>query len=404
MIAHVDGDAFFASVLERQQPHLRGKPLLVLGMGGGSCVIAANYLAKRQGVKTGMPLREAKKLLSDFQAVPADFMQTGVASGHIEQILRDACADIECSSIDEWFLDLHTIPGGIPENLSEWAVDLQKKVLSETGLPVSVGIAPTKTLAKMGSDYRKPRGITIIEHQKRDVAFLIDIETFLRSLDIRAIPGIGRHRSVHARSLSWNTAFEFATADTGTAVHLFGKPGAELQHELLGVPVYDVVTEDAPPKSVSRCRTFQTTRRKDVVKAYLLEHLSYTILKMRRHNLSCKYVVVWLRNPSYDHQSSEAKTSELIATEERILPYVQRCFEKVYEPNTAYNQVGVLLGSLHPVGPLQYSLFEQHEKLDQSEALQSSMDHLRDQYGRDVIRRGASVLLHRKTKELPFTR
>lgn len=402
MIAHVDGDAFFASVLERQQPALRRKPLLVLGM-GGSCIIAANYLAKRAGVKTAMRFTEAKKLVKDYNALPADFLQTGIASTHIEEILRLECADVEASSIDEWFLDLRGVVGGIPSQLGSWALSLQKRVADETGLPVSIGIGPSKTLAKMASDFRKPKGITVVVDHSDD-PLAIDTKSFLEGLAIGAIPGIGRKRQVHAHSHAWKTAWQFAKADTDTVVHLFGRPGKELQQELLGRSVYDVATEEVPQKSISRCRTFKATKHKQIITGYLMEHLSYTVLKMRRQGLTCRFVAVWLRKPDYSHIGADVKLPEALSSEERILPYVQRCFAKLYDPNQAFNQVGVLLGHLGPVGPMQFSLFESTQKIEQAEALQESLDAIRDKFGRDSIRRGTSSLLERRHKDLPIIR
>ncbi len=401
MIAHVDGDAFFASVLERQQPNLKSKPLLVLGM-GGSCIIAANYLAKRAGVKTAMRFSEAKLLVKDFNALPADFLQTGIASAHIEELLRETCSDVESSSIDEWFLDLCGVPGGIPRDLANWAVMLQQKFAREVGLAVSIGVAPSKILAKMASDYRKPKGITVIKNIPGEHPLDISIESFLKDRPVAAIPGIGSRRQVHARSQEWATAWDYALADEETVVHLFGRPGKELQQELRGEAIYKVVTEEAAQKSISRCRTFKATYDRKLMSAYMMEHLTYTILKMRRQGLACRFVAVWLRTPDYKHIGADMKLPDSMTSEERILPYAERCFRKLYDPKMKFNQIGVLLGNLGPVGPTQFSLFENTQRTEQAESLQKSLDQIRDRFGRDSIRRGYSSLLSAKKKELPI--
>ena len=127
MIAHIDADAFFASALQRKRPDLVGKPLLALGMGGG-CVIAASYEAKAKGVKTGMRLSEARKLCRGAIALPSDFDEALLASRQIEQILQNRCPIIERYSVDEWFLDLKSLPGGLPDNVKYWALELQETI------------------------------------------------------------------------------------------------------------------------------------------------------------------------------------------------------------------------------------------------------------------------------------
>jgi nucleotidyltransferase/DNA polymerase involved in DNA repair len=185
VIAHVDADSFFASVLLRLYPHLRGKPLLAVGM-GGNCVIAATYEAKAKGVKTGMRLSEARVLVPGAIEMPSDFRETGIASEQIEAILKDVFPIIEQMSIDEWFLDLRSMIGGVPKDPRAWGLETQKNVLQMTDLSVSIGIAPSKLLAKMAGEYRKPAGVTFLKES--------DIKAFLKDRPAAAIPGIGTLR------------------------------------------------------------------------------------------------------------------------------------------------------------------------------------------------------------------
>src|SRR3989338_3335968 len=159
--AHIDCDSFFASVLARKDPQLKGKPILALGMGGGF-VIAASYEAKAKGVRTGMRLIEARKLCPEAKPIISDFLESCRVSETIEQILESRCARIEKMSVDEWYLDLNSCQGGIPKNPEIWAGEIQEDIRKQIGVTVSIGIAPTKLLAKMAGEYRKPSGITII--------------------------------------------------------------------------------------------------------------------------------------------------------------------------------------------------------------------------------------------------
>lgn len=396
MIAHIDADSFFASVLQRKHPHLRGKPLLALGM-GGSCVIAASYEAKAKGVKTGMPLKQALELCPEAKQVPSDFAETAIASQQIEAILQSHCPVMEQYSIDEWFLDLKTLVGGIPFDLLLWARDIQKEVMDCTGMSVSVGIGPSKLLAKMASEYHKPAGCMVIEKHT--------IETFLSDRPAPAIAGIGRRREVHAKAKNWHTAWDIAKADSEVIKKLFGKPGLEMQRELLGECLSKVATSEAPPKSISRTRSFQSTKDTKLVWAHVMQHVSYTVLKMRTQELACHAISLWLRDRHYHHEGIQLRLPQATDTEEDITPFVRKAFDRLRDHNALYNQVGFCLWALTPKGAKQFSLFEDPKHTVEDEDLQRSLDKLRKRFGREVVIRGSQLPVFRKKEralELPF--
>ena len=379
MFAHLDADAFFASVLQRRHPRLKGKPLLALGMGGG-CVIAASYEAKAKGVKTGMRLKDAKKLAPAALAMPADFKDTCMASKQIASVIRDHCSIVEKTSPDEWFLDLGSCVGGVPSNLSTWAVDLQTEIDHRTQLPVSIGIAPSKLLAKMASDYRKPRGVFVV---------IEEFAPFLGSLPVAAIPGIGRRRQVHAHAQGWHTAWDFSQAPEEMVRRLFGRPGLSLQTELRGIPTCQVARENTPPKSISRCRSYPRSSSVSLQKSHLSDHLTVTVARMRRHQLSCQTLGVWTREGDAHSRFNEVKLPRPMETEEELIPYLWSCFDGVYRKDRLIMQTGVVLGKLITAGPRQFSLFDSELKDQTSDALQGALDTIRDRHGRAVIRRGS---------------
>lgn len=396
MIAHIDADAFFASVLQRLHPHLKGKPLLALGMGGG-CVIAASYEAKAKGVKTGMPLKEALALCPEALSMPSDFAETGLASAQLQGLMEDICPTIEQYSIDEWFLDLSSIVGGVPFDLLLWASDTQAAIARATDLMVSIGIAPSKTLAKMASEERKPAGITVIEPH--------EIEAFLTRRPAAAIPGIGRRRCEHAKIHRWETAWDIAMADSLTIERLFGKPGLDLQRELQGERLSRVCEDDRPPQSISRCRSFRRTNEHTIIWGTLLEHVSYTVLKMRRQHLTCRGISVWLRDDSYRHHGATLKLPQPMDTEEGITPFITAAFERIFDRSRRYTQAGCCLWNIGARGAVQHSLFESPNALLQEEKLQQSLDSLRTRFGREVVIRGSQLPVTKKRKRpfvLPF--
>ncbi|MCK5017678.1 MAG: hypothetical protein KAS32_11495 [Candidatus Peribacteraceae bacterium] len=392
MIAHLDADAFFASVLKRKDPSLNGKPLLVTGMGGG-CVIAASYEAKAYGVKTGMRLSDAKKLVPNFVVLPSDFKEACVASMALQDIIQKESSIVERYSVDEWFFDLNAKAGGLPRNLNTWSEILQQYIIKSANLSVSIGIAPSKLLAKMASEYKKPAGRTILYES--------DIEVFLKSLCAEAIPGIGRSRSIHAQARNWNTAWDIANADCEKIQKLFGKPGLEMQRELMGEYVNPIEHEKRPPKSISRCRSFRVTGNKDDLFAYVLTHLTRTLLKMRLQNLSCTKVSVWLRGDDYKNfKCAELSLPQIMATEEEILPYVKACFTKSFQKGSSYTQVGLGLLDLRPKALPQYSLFANPLQLEGCEKIQKALDSVHEKYGRDAVMRGGAMPVFKKMREL----
>ncbi|MBU2213862.1 DNA polymerase IV [Patescibacteria group bacterium] len=393
MIAHIDCDAFFASVLQRRNPRLKGKPILALGMGGGF-VIAASYEAKAKGVRTGMRFIEARKLCPEANPIVSDFLESCVVSDRIEKILETKCPRVEKMSVDEWFLDLTTCVGGLPKNLDKWAQSVQSEVTKKIGISISVGIAPTKLLAKMASEYRKPAGISIVDEEGS-----LTIEQFLKDRPAPAIPGIGSKRQLHADSYNWKTAWDIANAPKDIIKRLFGKPGLEMQEELLGTPVEDIICDPEPPKSISRCRSFRATKDQSRIFGYFLQHLSYCILRMRSHKLGCKEVMVWLRDDAYLHSGRPRKLPQVMDTEEQILPYARWCFRKICEEGKSYTQIGVALLKLHPAGEAQYSLFEEPERTDDAERVQKSLDAIRERYGRDAIVRGPGITIEKRHKK-----
>ena len=384
MIAHVDADAFFASVLQRLHPHLRGKALIASGMGGG-CAIAASYPAKAKGVKTGMRIKDALALCPEAIVMPSDFRETGLASQQIEAILKDVCPMVEEMSIDEWFLDLDALVGGTPDDPETWARAIQDRVIRWTDIGVSIGVAPTKTLAKMAGEERKPRGVTVLK--TRD-----DIDAFLQRRPAAAIPGIGRKREIDVQARGWETAHDIAYADDFLLKALFGRGVVELAAEIRGEPVYAVTTETAPPKSISRARSFAPTDDSGILWAYALQHLSYSVLKMRRHGLAAKGISIWLRNATYDGGDDAAlKLPRAYDTEIDLIPFARRCFQRARRYNKRYTQVALALWHLVPGGTVQYSLFTPPEATDRILHLQTSLDGLRTRYGKDIVVPGGAV-------------
>lgn len=399
MIAHVDADSFFASVLQRKYPNLRNKPLLALGMGGG-CVIAASYEAKNKGVKTGMRLRDAMKLVPEAISMPSDFEATYVATRELFGLLERYCpGGVERSSPDEGYMNLshRTAQHDVWEDLAK---QIQSSAHTLLDLPVSVGIAPSKTLAKMASKHNKPKGICVIKKE--------DIMNFLKEKPIDAISGIGYRLTPKMQNLGYHTAFQFAKADRMIVQKILGKTGLDLQAEIQGIPIYHVVTEPDPPKSISRCRSFKRTDNKNFLYAQLTTHLQRCSAKLRMHGFECGRIGIWLykaesilseplgfQNSSMSRRVyAERIIGRYVCEEALLLPCMKDAFDEAMGTPASgaklFMQTGLVLHDFHPQGSRQISLFENMQNHKRIAEVQKAIDRLRKCYGNESVQYGGA--------------
>src|SRR5580693_8456484 len=182
-IVHIDMDAFYASVEQRDAPQLRGKPVIVAWRGNRSVVCAASYEARRFGVRSAMPAIHAERLCPDGVFLPPDFTRYRAVSRSVREILARHTDLIEPLSLDEAYLDVTENKTGLP-TATRVASAIREQIRQELHLTASAGVAPNKFLAKIASDWRKPDGLFVIQPE--------DIDTFLPPLPIGRIPGVGK--------------------------------------------------------------------------------------------------------------------------------------------------------------------------------------------------------------------
>ena len=246
-IIHVDMDAFYASVEQRDDPSLRGKPVVVAWRGARSVVCAASYEARKFGVRSAMPAVRAERLCPQAVFVPPDFSRYKAVSRQVREIFLRHTALVEPLSLDEAYLDVTDSLSALP-TATAIAEEIRKQIREETGLTASAGIAPNKFLAKIASDWRKPDGQFVVRpHQ---------VEAFLTPLPVARIPGVGKVMQGKLLALGIELVGQLREWPLQELEARFGSFGASLYRRARGIDER-AVQPDQPVQSISTEDTFE---------------------------------------------------------------------------------------------------------------------------------------------------
>lgn len=240
-------DAFYASVEQRDDPSLRGKPVVVAWRGNRSVVCAASYEARKYGVRSAMPALRAERLCPDAIFVPPDFVRYKAVSRAAREIFKRHTDAIEPLSLDEAYLDVTENKTELP-TATRVAKAIRQQIRDELQLTASAGVAPNKFLAKIASDWRKPDGLFVIQPQ--------EIDDFLFPLAVGRIPGVGKVTEAKLTQMGVATVGDLRTAGLATLQEQFGRYGTRLYELARGIDENPVVS-DRPTKSISAEDTFE---------------------------------------------------------------------------------------------------------------------------------------------------
>jgi DNA polymerase IV len=246
-ILHVDMDAFYASVEQRDDPQLRGKPVVVAWRGNRSVVCAASYEARRFGVRSAMPAVRAERLCPEAIFIPPDFVRYRAVSRGVREIFQRYTDLIEPLSLDEAYLDVTENKIGLP-TATRVAKAIRQQIREELHLTASAGVAPNKFLAKIASDWRKPDGLFVIQPD--------DVAAFLPPLPVGRIPGVGKVTEERLKQIGVHTVGDLLTLDAALIGAHFGRYGRRLYELARGID-HNPVVPDRPTKSISAEDTFE---------------------------------------------------------------------------------------------------------------------------------------------------
>ena len=331
-------DAFYASVEQRDDPSLRGRPVVVAWRGNRSVVCAASYEARKFGVRSAMPAVRAERLCPDAVFVPPDFTRYRAVSKQVREILLRHTDRVEPLSLDEAYLDV-TAPKAPCESATAVAKAIRERIRDETALTASAGVAPNKFLAKIASDWRKPDGLFVIRPN--------EIEAFLAPLPVARIPGVGKVMDAKLQALGIRTCMDLRRRDVHELEQRFGRYGRRLAELAFGIDER-AVNPDQPVQSISAEDTFEHDVTLDAI-APMIERLApKTWAASRKTSRIGRTIVLKLKTSDFRILTRSHTPPLPPQTEREFLALALGLRARVeLPPATRYRLVGVGLGNFH---------------------------------------------------------
>jgi len=350
-IVHVDMDAFYASVEQRDRPELRGRPVVVAWQGARSVVCAASYEAREFGVRSAMPALRAERLCPQAVFVPPDFARYKEVSRQVRAIFLRHTDLVEPLSLDEAYLDVTVEKTGLA-SATETARVIRREIREETRLTASAGVAPNKFLAKIASDWRKPDGLFVVRPE--------EALEFLAPLPVGKLPGVGKATDGALEGMAIRTVAELRAADPRALERRFGRFGVRL-HELANGIDERPVVPSRPLKSVSSEDTFAEDLPLDALGPAIERACTRVWEATRRKGRAARTVTLKLKTSEFRIVTRRLTGPQPPASEAELLAVAMRLAARVDLPAaTRYRLVGVGLSGFldEEPDPAQAALFD----------------------------------------------
>ena len=336
-ILHVDMDAFFASVEERDNPALKGKAVVV-GTGIRGVVSAANYEARKFGIHAAMPVGRAKRLAPHAIFVPPNMSRYSEVSSHIMEIFRSVTPLVEPLSLDEAFLDVTGAKRLLGDG-REIAKQIRAKVEASEGITCSVGIATTKFIAKLASGRCKPNGMLEIASDR--------VLEFLHPLPVNAIWGVGPKTNEELQKLGLRTVADIANTPRQTLIRALGEAAGASLYELAWGRDYRDVEPEEVDKSISAAETFDTdTEDQEIVLRELLRLTEKATYRMREKDFSARTISIKVRFADFKTITRSKTVPLAISATHEVFEVVKTLFLSLKLDRARIRLVGVSLDGL----------------------------------------------------------
>lgn len=375
-IIHFDLDTFFVSCERRLDSRLSGKPVIVGGTGDRGVVSVASYEARTYGVHSAMPIKVARQLCPHGIYIRGNGGTYSKMSKEVTQILQEELPVLEKASVDEFYGDLTGMDTFF--NAYTYSKELRQRIMRETGLPISFGMSPNKTVSKVATGEAKPNN-----EIKVDAGYE---KTFLAPLSIKKIPSVGQKTFTQFCNLGLRTVDLVQQMPVEMMTSVFGKNGRNIWERCNGIDDSPII-EYHERKSISSERTYgQDTI--DLVKLHttitaMAENLAF---QLRRGNKLASVVTVKVRYSDFQTYSKQMRLP-YTAADHILIPKVIELFHKLYNRRMRIRLVGVRYGGLAE-GHYQIDLFENTNK---TVNLYKAMDQLRNKYGDHSVRRANTL-------------
>lgn len=392
-LALVDCNNFFVSCERLFRPELIGKPVVVMSSGDG-CAVSRSNEAKQAGITMAAPYFKQRELFERAGVIrcSANFELYGNISKRITQLLQTCAERIEAYSIDESFLDISALP---PEEVEPWARALRRQILREIGIPVSIGIGSTKTLAKLANQTakRQPahKGVVHITDKNH--------EALLAAFPLADIWGIGRRNAPKLRAFGLHTALRVSQAPERLMQQLLGVQGRRLGLELRGTTCYPLQLEDTPQHTIMRGRTFGgDTNQASAIESALANMASQAAFQLRRQQgLAHKAGLLIETNrhkPGYRRFWHEVRFTTPTDDTGSIIGKLYQAFAEAHQPGAQYHRLNVFLYDLSGEQQVQTDVFGAVDVAQQAAASKrlKAIDALNRRYGRGHVRYAAELL------------
>jgi DNA polymerase-4 len=350
-IVHIDMDAFYASVEQRDDPQLRGKPVIVAWRGNRSVVCAASYEARKFGVRSAIPAVRAERLCPNAVFLPPDFPRYRDVSRQVRDIFRRHTDLIEPLSLDEAYLDVTENKAGLP-TATQVARTIRDQICTELQLTASAGVAPNKFLAKIASDWKKPNGLFVIQPE--------EVDAFLLPLSVGRLPGVGKVTEEKLKGFDVQTIADLRRLDLSALETRFGRYGVRLYELARGVDESKVVP-DRPTQSISAEDTFEHDVSLAETEHMIRKLAELTWTASRKETRVARTVVLKLKTAEFKILTRSHTPSSPPSSFEELTAIALSLRERVsLGPQQRFRLVGVGLSNfLEPEDdPAQTGLFE----------------------------------------------
>ena len=379
----MDLDAFFASCEQQEHPEYQGRPVVVGAQPGQRGVVAAaSYEARRFGIHSAMPISEAFRRCPDAVFLRPDMEKYRRHSRQVFQILATLAPVVEAASIDEAYLDVSGLEKllGTPETIGS---EIKRRIRTGTGLTASVGIGPNRLIAKLGSEYHKPDGLTVVTPEQ--------VLDFLAPMPVSNLRGLGRQSQKIFSRLGIRTVEQLrAIPLPRLEQHLGKKAAASFHRQAFGI-ASDQVLPGQCRKSISKETTFETDIRDHTVLHDALRGLAADVARTaRREDLSGSVVTLKIRFEGFETHTRQHKRTTPTCDEREMLKTAWRLFLDGRLPNKPVRLIGIGISDWEEDQPAQTDLFTQPAQQEDNKRLLQTIDAVTEKFGKHLLQVGVS--------------